>query len=565
MATSSLGSASCKPSGIGRSHEPDERSPLINPDGRDDVSWSPTYPRRLQAVQHESRPVDEEARIGASESSKIDAIPKSTANIAGVISVLLLGVFIANADGSIVLATYGIILSDIGSLNDATWLVVTYGLAMCAIKPTYGKLSEIYGRKSMLIAAYSFGGAGTVTWQVILGRAIAGIGDAGMTSLISILIADKVPLRDVAAWRGYVNITSTVGRSAGGPFGGYLADTIGWRWSFYIQCPLALISIILVAWKLDSSGHPLSDHSTTESAFVKLRRIDFFGSASLALAIVGFLITLDLGGQKFPWSHPVIWILFASSAVLGLLFLLVEAYWAKEPIFPLRLLIHWDVVTAYLVAGFQIAAQLAVMFTVPLYFQVTVRASVTNADAHLIPAVLGNAIGGLITASYKALTIAGTMTSSAAYLLLIFFWHGGTSIWESLYIGPGGLGTGIVLATTFISLTAGVDESEMAIASTGLFLSANVGSLIGTSLASNVLRMSLRKGLDKRLRGFADRDSIINRASSDLHYVLTLDGHVRDIVVNSYVHSFELIYEISLACSAFAFLVALLMREHDLG
>ena len=91
MATSSLGSASCKPSGIGRSHEPDERSPLINPDGRDDVSWSPTYPRRLQAVQHESRPVDEEARIGASESSKIDAIPKSTANIAGVISVLLLG------------------------------------------------------------------------------------------------------------------------------------------------------------------------------------------------------------------------------------------------------------------------------------------------------------------------------------------------------------------------------------------------------------------------------------------------------------------------------------------
>ena len=112
------------------------------------------------------------------------------------------------------------------------------------------------------------------------------------------------------------------------------------------------------------------------------------------------------------------------------------------------------------------------------------------------------------TASYKALTLAGTVTSSAAYVLLIFFWRGRTNIWESLYIGPGGLGTGIVLATTFISLTAGVDKSEMAIASTGLFLSANVGSLIGTSLANTVLQASLRNRLEKGLRGFADRESV---------------------------------------------------------
>ena len=129
--------------------------------------------------------------------------------------------------------------------------------------------------------------------------------------------------------------------------------------SFYIQCPLALISIILVAWKLDSPNHSYPDN-TAESTFGKLRRIDFLGSTFLALTIVGFLVALDLGGQKLPWSHPVIWILFASSAVLGLLFFLVEAHWAKEPIFPLSLLVHRDVVVAYLVGGFQIAAQLAV-------------------------------------------------------------------------------------------------------------------------------------------------------------------------------------------------------------
>ena len=142
-------------------------------------------------------------------------------------------------------------------------------------------------------------------------------------------------------------------------FGFWFAASLTLLRSFYIQCPLALISIILVAWKLDSPDYSQSDHAT-ESTFGKLRRIDFLGSASLALTIVGFLIVLDLGGQKFPWNHPIIWILFVSSAVLGLFFLLVEAYWAKEPIFPLGLLIHRDVVTAYLITSFQIAAQFAV-------------------------------------------------------------------------------------------------------------------------------------------------------------------------------------------------------------
>ncbi|MCJ1380110.1 hypothetical protein MMC17_003213 [Xylographa soralifera] len=500
------------------SRTPHERTYLIESNTGNEAPRSSAYPECLQpSLQCESRSADEEERIGAFDTSKAGVLPKQTAGIAGVISVLLL----ANADGSIVLATYGVIASDIGSLDNASWLVVTYTLAMCAIQPTYGKLSDIYGRKSMLMFAYSFFGfgcalcgAGSTIWQVVLGRAVAGIGGAGMTSLVSILIADKVPLREVAVWRGYVNVASTVGRSAGGPFGGYLADTIGWRWSFYAQCPLALISIILVACKLESPNRS-QEYYGTESTLGKLGRIDFLGSASLALTIVGFLIAFDLGGQKLPWNHPIIWILFVSSAALGVLFLLVEAYWAKEPIFPLRLLVHRDVVTAYLAVGFQIAAQFAVMFTVPLYFQVTARASVTNAGVHLFPAVLGNAIGGLIcgyiirrTASYKVLTIAGTVTSSVAYVLLIFLWRGKTNIWESLYIGPGGFGTGVVLATTFVGLAAGVAESDMAIASTGLYLSANVGSLVGMSLASTVLQTSLRSTLKERLTGFTNRESV---------------------------------------------------------
>ena len=171
------------------------------------------------------------------------------------------------------------------------------------------------------------------------------------------------------------------------------------------------------------------------------------------------------------------------------------------------------------------------MYTVPLYFQITARTSVATAGAHLFPAVFGNAVAGLLsgfiikryilnrpppihsltshrTASYKYLTIAGTTIATLGYLLLILFWRGNTSFWESLYIAPGGFGAGIVYATTFIGLAAGVEESQMAIASTGLFLCGSLGMLTGMSVASKIMQASLRKGLKRALVGFDGREVV---------------------------------------------------------
>ncbi|KAL8807167.1 MAG: hypothetical protein Q9182_000849 [Xanthomendoza sp. 2 TL-2023] len=416
------------------------------------------------------------------------------------------GCFIANADGSIVVATYGTISSDTGNLSSGSWLIVTFMLAVCAVQPTV------------------------------------------------IEHAHKVPLRDVATWRSYVNIASTVGRSAGGPIGGFLADKIGWRWSFYLQCPLTVTAILLVAWKLD--GTPILEGRKTTTR-EKLGRIDFLGSISLALTIVGFLLILDLGGQKLPWGHPLIWIIFAAASFSSVAFVLIEAFVAQEPIFPLRLLVHRDVILAYLVTCLLGAAQFGVMYTVPLYFQVTARVSVTNAGFHLFPAVCGNAIGGLMsgviikrTASYKTLTVIGTLSSISCYTLLTLLWHGRTNIWQSLFIAPGGFGMGIVLSTSFVYLAAGVGESQMAIASTGLYLSSNVGVLVGASLTSNILQTTLRRGLESGLDGRPERDTIIRKALSDLEYVKLIDGQLRAIVVDSYIKGFNYTYNV--ACIAFA-------------
>jgi hypothetical protein len=127
-----------------------------------------------------------------------------------------------------------------------------------------------------------------------------------------------------------------------------------------------------------------------------LARIDFVGAFLLALTILAFLLPLQIGGVKVPWTHPIIFILLASGVVLGALFAATEERWAKEPIFPLSLLRQRDIVLTYILSSAQTGAQLGLMFAVPLYFQVTQRVSNTVAGAYLFPAVAGNAVGAVV-------------------------------------------------------------------------------------------------------------------------------------------------------------------------
>lgn len=241
-------------------------------------------------------------------------------------------------------------------------------------------------------------------------------------------IADLLPIREVAQWRAYVNLVATLGRSVGGPLGGWLVDVIGWRWSFYGQVPPIVVAILLVAASLPGSSTP-TDTGFSPGAVdggpadqkSKFRRIDFKGSILFALAVLALLLPIELGGSKLSWSHPLIPSLVALSAVLLFVFVLVEKR-QEEPILPLEIFQRRDAVLSFFILGLQTAAQLGVrgpgvavqycllnvhhidslsqlMFSVPLYFQITQRASNTVSGAHLVPAVFGNALGGLISGS----------------------------------------------------------------------------------------------------------------------------------------------------------------------
>ncbi|KAJ5583763.1 hypothetical protein N7535_002383 [Penicillium sp. DV-2018c] len=420
-----------------------------------------------------------------------DAGPKTALKRVGtIITVLLLGEFISNADATLVLAAAGRISSEFNRLRDASWLSTGYTLGVCAAQP-------------MVIERHIRSGIGSNMPIVILGRAISGTGGAGIMTISSIIITDIVPRRDVATWRAYVNIAMTLGRSLGGPIGGWLSDTIGWRWLFILQAPFLALAAALVVVKLHVCES--NDPDVREN---KLGKVDFLGTALLGSSIVAMTTLLDQGGKSFPWSS---WqtALFASGGIsLLVAFVLVEAYVAREPVFNLRILRRTNVSTAYFIGALQIAAQLGMMFSVPLYFQVTQRASTTAAGAHLVPAVIGNTMGGLLagmfirrTGQFKSLLVVAGLVASISYILLYLLWNGNTGFRESLYILPGGSGTGIAAASSFIAMSAMLPPEEIAMATAGYMLINGFSITAGVTITNSVLGMEFQRQLRLNLHG----------------------------------------------------------------
>lgn len=278
---------------------------------------------------------------------------------------------------------------------------------------------------------------------------------------------------------------------------------------FLGQAPLIALAALLVSLKLKTPTHVVATDAADESTTnFKWTRIDFTGMFLLSLAVISTVLLLDLGGQKLPWLSLWTIGLGVAAIILFVAFVLVEAYVAREPIFALHIIRKPNVLASYLVMTLQIIAQVGMMYTIPLYFQITSRASASVAGAHLVPAVVGNALAGLAagaivnrTGGYKALIVSAGVIASVTYVLLLFFWNGHTNFWESLYILPGGIGTGLAQAGVFVSMTAKLEPDEIAMATGGFFLFTNFG--ISTTITANnaALEIEFRKQLEQNLTG----------------------------------------------------------------
>ncbi|KAF5005271.1 hypothetical protein FDECE_8257 [Fusarium decemcellulare] len=588
-----------EPSREGRrmsSDEPTEESPLLG--SKDSRSLKKTSQKSSVVAQDSSE--DSVNNVPDCSGSVTDSIPSENQRlndddseflergaVLRIVLILLIAVFVFNADHSLVLATHPSIGSEFDALDWSSWLFTGFSLAGAATQAVFGKLGDIYGRKPVILWSYvgfAFGclvvAVARSMLAVILGRVLSGSVGAGMTVLVSILISDLVPIRESGTWRSYVNVAATTGRSLGGPLGGWLADAVGWRWSFGCQVPMLAVATLLCWRNLPNnlagrSSQNSPDNEEQPSTAGKIARVDFLGAFLLAMFILLLLLPLELGGKELPWSHPLVPALFAAAVVFLALFALVEKRWAKEPILDLELFKQRDVVLCLLIIAFQSAAQLGMMFSVPLYFQVTQKVSNSEAGAHLFPSVLGNALGGVFcgyfikkTGKYKWLIYISTIMASFCYFLLITRWHGKTNWLESFYILPGGFGMGMAYSVLFVATQASAEPDQVSAAVSTLFLSNSIGVIIGVASTSATVKIVLQKSLEAKLYRLgldaATRRKIISKAAANVEYTYKAKGEIGKAIVSSYVDGLLYGHGLSLIFVLVGFFLALALKERRL-
>ncbi|KAI0143742.1 MFS general substrate transporter [Xylariaceae sp. FL1272] len=489
-----------------------------------------------------------------------------TSTLIRIVAVLAIGLLASNIDNFLVIATHPRIASEFSALEDSSWIFVSFLLARAATQVLYAKLSKVCGRVYVLAFCYALFGLGCgqsrSIWHVVLGRILSGSGGFGIQSLVLVLITDLIPSRDVASWLGYINVVSTTGRSLGGPLGGLFADQVGWRWSSLGQVPFFFVAIIASLMVIPNTK--ASKLGGTESI---VSRLDLPGSLLLGSTILFIMLPFDIGGQKVLWTHPAVYSLFSIGILPFGLFVVNETHWAEEPVVPLRLLRDKDIIVSYVVICCITAAQVSMLYTIPIYFQVTAGVSNTTCGLHLLPSVVGNTIGGLFagifvkrTGDYKTPMLASSFLASMGILLIIIRWSGHTNCCFA-----NGVGWSVVV----VSMNAVAPPAHRSVIIAGSQLVTPIAQLLGLTASSSVMSNVLRTSLDQRLRSMELNDetqiAIIQNATTVVEYTQQISGEIAEQVVASYVIALKASLGVILAMSSLGLLAGMFLRQRKLG
>ncbi|KAJ3113148.1 hypothetical protein HDU96_003743 [Phlyctochytrium bullatum] len=495
-----------------------------------------------------------------------------------VLAAILLILFLSQLDTSIVATALKAIVADLGDAPMIPWIGSAYLLTCTASAALYGRMSDVVGRKPVILFAIAVFAVGSIVCSycttmegLIIGRAVAGVGGGGIATMMFILISDIVSLRYRTWYQGLANTTSGIAAMVGPVVGGALSDKVSWRWCFLVNIPIGAVAFIILAFCV-TFPRP----TTSGPLLAKLRRVDWLGMLLLTGTIVAFVTPLQLGGSVWEWDEPRTIGTFAASAVLLGVFIAVELKVASDPFVQPRLFGSGGVVAMFAVAGCLGFTFFSVPYYISLFFQMCYGSTAIEAGLYSIPLVIGSTLASLIggyyisrTGHYLLLMYLGSLWQLVGILLVTFLRPNSHAAEQTAYLFITGVGLGLIVCTRLIAVQVIVRRADAAVA-TGLsqffrLLGGTLGIAVTGTIFNNALEAGIaeRLDLDDYVWEMIDNSTDPGEARRTLNFVslrtrLPNEGLVGSLV-EAFLFAFRIAYRSMLPYPLIIFLLAVLV------
>lgn len=504
--------------------------------------------------------------------AQLEPLAKQTkADLCWMLAGLWAGVCLGAFDGTVVATLLTPIGSEFNASDQASYIGTAYLLSVCCFTPLYGRLADILGRKGAMLVALTLFGSGTILCgtatsmnALLAARTLAGMGGGGVMTVSSVAVTDLIPLEQRGIYQGIANVLYGLGAAVGGPVGGWINDHFGWRWAFFVQAPFFAFSMIVVATKVNIE---LSEEIQNESLTSKVKRIDFLGTATLAVAIASLLLGFSLKATgELAWTSPTLIALFSACLLSTLAFIWVEKSWAPYPVMPLRLIVQQTPLMVSIGNLFASMSAFSFMYNAPLYFMAVRLKDTSVSGMYMLPHSIAIPVGSLLagwlmrrTGKLYGLTVACAVSAMVASLLASC-WNESTPSWHLwLDLVPSGCGMAGFVTSTLIAMITSVMKEDIAVATGITYVWRTAGQVMGVSLSGALMQGVLLAKLKQRIEGPGSAE-MIHTIRHTASIIPSLEPHIRQAAVDSYADALRAVFLCQTAVSFLAFLCSLPIR-----